>query len=274
MVESGESGAWFDDIHSVIVSLHQNFSLSTAENGIESKGGLDVSFQPFGRLSVGEVWCGCSMMLSSLLLAIWTSDFLRGHGAMLSFLVIFGLLVCIASSAGTGEVGSIKKPEPAPLQELLRVSSLMVSSPLSLLAMVGSRVKVAVALDRSMVSLKSLPMSGCEIFSFRGTLDFPTPVLDFPFADGRPGPRLVSIFGMSTMSSGLPPVDRTSGLKLSTAIGSSIVDPEETWILSTLEVCAEDVEGVGSAFLSAHNPGMCAGLTLGRRAGEILGPDI
>merc|ERR1712045_841558 len=74
------------------------------------------------------------MMLSSLLLAIWTSDFLRGHGAMLCFLVIFGLLVCIASSAGTGAVGSIKKPEPAPLQELLRVSSLMVSSPLSLLA--------------------------------------------------------------------------------------------------------------------------------------------
>ena len=193
---------------------------------------------------------------------------------MLCFLFIFGLLVWIASSAETGGVGSIKKPEPAPFQELLRVSTLMVSSPVSLLAIAGSRAKVAVALDRSMVNLKSLPMSGCETFSFRGALDFPTPVLDFPFADGQPGPRLVSFFGMSRMSSGLPPVDITSGLRLSTAVGSLDADLEKTWILSTSEVCAKDVEGVGSTFLSAHNPGMCAGLTFGRRVGEMLGPEI
>ena len=174
------------------------------------------------------------MALSSLLSMIGASDLLWGHGAMLCFLFILVLLV--EFSVDSEGVGSIKKPEPAPHQELLRVSFLMTSSPCLLLAIAGSRVKVTISLDGSMVSLKSLLKSGYEGFNFRGRLDFPTPVDDFPFVEGRYGLRLAVFFGISTMSTGIPPVDKASGLKMSMDADSSTVGPEEPCIWSISEM--------------------------------------
>lgn len=177
-------------------------------------------------------------MPALLLLVLDASDLFRGHGAILGFLFIAGGLFWYVFSVESGGVGSIRKPEPAPHRELLRVSSLMTSLPCLLLAIAGSRLKVTVVPDGSTVSLKSLLMSGYEGSGFRVEPDFPTPVADLPFFEGRLGPceALVAFIEMSTMSSGLPPVDRARGLGLSMDIGLLVVGLEVTWFRPTSEM--------------------------------------